>query len=98
MWETLTAQTASFMTNLGMPGYNCKVFNCFSSRAAPEISFLEYQQRMTTKLNWRNNIVAIILRVDGTLNRQIKKQILRTSILSLLTKTFQYTRNWSNAS
>ena len=40
--------------------------------------FLEYQQRMTTKLNWRNNIVAVITRVNGTLKSQIKNRTLHT--------------------
>ena len=43
-----------------------------------ESRFLEYQQRMTTKLNWRNNIVAVITRVNGTLKSQIKNRTLHT--------------------
>ena len=49
--------------NLRMPGENCLIFNWYSSRAAPGISFF----RVPTKdeeysINWRNNIVAVIAR------------------------------------
>ena len=53
--------------------------------------FLEYKRRMTTKLNWGNNIIAVVTRVDGDLKRQIKNRTLNTSILLRLTKIFQYT-------
>ena len=44
-----------------MPGENCLTFNWYSSRAAPGISFF----RVPTKddeyrINWRNNIAAVI--------------------------------------
>ena len=60
--------------------------------------FLEYQWRMTKKLNWRKNIVAVITRVDGNLKNQIKNRTLHASRLFLPTKIFQYTSNWSKAS
>ena len=65
-----------------MPGENCSIFNCHSSRAAPGISFF----RVPTKddeysTNWRNKIVAVITRdrvIDGNLKRQIKNRTLHT--------------------
>ena len=71
-----------FVLNLRMPGETCSVFNCHSSRAAPEISFF----RVPTKddeysTNWRNNIVAVITCdrvIDGNLKRQIKNRALHT--------------------
>ena len=46
-----------------MSGENCLTFNWHGSRAAPRISFF----RVATKddeyrINWRNNIVAVITR------------------------------------
>ena len=65
-----------------MPGENCSIFNCHSSRAAPGISFF----RVPTKddeysTNWRNNIIAVITRdrvIDGNLKRQIKSRTFHT--------------------
>ena len=61
-------------------------------------SFLEYQRRMTTKSNWKNNIVAVITCVDGKMKRKIKNRTPHTSRLFLLTKMFQYTSNSSKVS
>ena len=60
--------------------------------------FLEYQRRMTIKLNWRKNLVAVIARANGDLKRQIQNRTLHTSRLFPLTKLFQHTSNWSKAS
>ena len=62
------------MPNLRMPGKNFSKFDFYSSKAVPGICFLEYQWRMTTKLNWENNIVAVITHVDGDLKRQLKTE------------------------
>ena len=59
---------------------------------------LEYQQRMTTKLNWRKKIAALITLLDGNLKRQTKNGTLHTFRLFLQAKIFQYTSNWSKAS
>ena len=52
--------------------------------------FLENQRRMTTKLNWRNNIV------KKKLKRQIKNRTLHTSRLFLLTKFITHSWYTSN--
>ena len=49
--------------DLRMPGENCLIFNWYSSRAAPRISFFgvptKDDEYCTT---WRNNILAVITR------------------------------------
>ena len=65
-----------------MPGENCLIFNCHSSRAAPGISLF----RVPTKdgeysANWSNKIVIAITSdrvIDGNLKRQIKNRTLHT--------------------
>ena len=83
------------MPNLRMPGENCSIFNCYSARAATGNSFFRITTKNDDKVNWRNNIIAVITLVYGDLKRQIKNRKLHTSRLFLLTKTFQYTSNWS---
>ena len=54
--------------DLRMPGENCLIFNWYSSRAAPAISFFRVPTRDDEYIvNWRNNIVAVI-----TLNTLVK--------------------------
>ena len=65
-----------------MPGENCSIFNCHSSKAAPGISLF----RVPTKdgeysANWSNKIVVAITSdrvIDGNLKRQIKNRTLHT--------------------
>ena len=71
-----------------MPGGNCSIFNCYSSRAAPAILFFRIPAKNTLKLNWRKSIVSVITRVDGDLKRQIENRTLHTSGLFLLAKIF----------
>ena len=38
------------MPNLGMPGENFSTFNCYSSRAAPEMSFFRLPKKNGNKI------------------------------------------------
>ena len=61
-----------------MSGESCLIFNWHSSRAASEISFfIAPTKNDENKINWRNNIVAVITcdtrqGAEGNLKRQIK--------------------------
>ena len=55
--------SSCFVLYLRMSGENCLIFNWYSSRTAPGISFY----RVPTKddeysINWRKNLVAVIIR------------------------------------
>ena len=87
------------MPNLRVPGENFSIFNCYSSWTAPGISFF----RMSTKNDYKfkleeQHCCNYYSGIDDNLKRQIKKQTLHFARLFLLTKTFQYSSNWSKAS
>ena len=84
------------MRNLRIPGKNCSIFNCYSFRAAPGISFFGIPTKNGDKIKLgEQNCCSYYSCVVGNLKRQIKNRTLHTSRLFLLTKTFQYTSNWS---
>ena len=85
-----------FITNLRMPGENCSIFNCYSSRAAPGISFFRIPTKNDDKIKLEDqHCCSYYSCMDSGLKRQIKNQALHTSRQFLLTKIFQYTSNWS---
>ena len=87
------------MPNLRMPGENCSIFNCYSSRAAPGISFFRIPTKNDYKIKLEEqHCCSYYSCVDGDLKRQIKNRTLHTSRLFPLTKIFRYTSNWSKAS
>ena len=71
------------MLNLRISGENCLIFNWHSSRAAPGISFLVCQQRITNivQTGRRKNIVAVITR--DTVMKAIQKGKLKTKHFEL---------------
>ena len=88
-----------FMQNSRIHGENCSIFNCLSSGAAPVISLFRIPTMDDDKSKLEEqHCCSHYSCVDGGLKRQIKNQTLHTCRLFLLTKTFQYTGNFSKAS
>ena len=70
----------------------CSIFNCYSSRADPRISFFRIPTKNDDKIKLEEkHCCSYYSCVHSDLKRQIKNQTLHTSRLFLLTKTFQYT-------
>ena len=87
------------MSNLKMPGENCLILNCYSSRADPRFSFFRIPTKNDHKMKMEEqHCCSYYSCVDSDLKRENKNRTLHTSKLFLLTKTFQYTSNWSKAS
>ena len=87
------------MPNLGMPGENFSTFNCYSSRAAPGMSFFRLPKKNDNKIKLEEqHCCSYYSGVDSNLKSQIKNRTLHTSRLFLITKAFQYTSDWSKAS
>ena len=87
------------MPNLRMPFENYSIFNCYTSRAAPGISFFRIPTKNDDKIKLEEqHCCSYYSCIDGNLKRQIKNQTLHTSRLFLLTKIFQHTNNWPKAS
>ena len=86
------------MPNLRMPGENCSIFNCYSSRAAPGISFFGIPMNNDDKIKLEEQHCCSYYSCNGGLKRQIKNRTLDTFRLFLLNKIFQYASNWSKAS
>ena len=91
--------TKCFITNLRMPGENCSIFNCYSSRAAPGILFFRIPTKNDNEIKLEDqHCCSYYSCVDSYLKMQIKNWTLHIVRLLLLSKTFQYTSNWSKAS
>ena len=87
------------MPILRIPVENCSIFSCYSSRAAPGISFSRIPTKNDDKIKpEEQHCCSYYSCVDDDLKGQIKNRTLQTSRLFLPTKTFQYTSNWSKAS
>ena len=87
------------MPNLRMLFQNYSIFNCYSSRATPGISFFRITTKNDDKIKpEEQHCYSYYSCIDGDVKRQIKNQTLHTSRLFLLTKIFQYTNNWPKAS
>ena len=86
------------MSNLRMPGENCLILNCYSSRADPRFSFFRIPTKNDHKIKMEEqHCCSYYSCVDSDLKREKKPE--RCILLNfLLTKTFQYTSNWSKAS
>ena len=63
-----------------MPGYNCAIPGCSTSRAAPIVALLGMPKNDDEyNVNWRKNIVDMITKirvVDASLKRQIERKSL----------------------
>ena len=113
MWVTIEqfkvkGWHSCFVLNLRMPGENCLIFICHSSRAARAISFLEQQQRMTNTVQTGETTLLQLLLVirwwrqfkktnkkPNILSCIILKKISVVSKLFLLNCIFHYISNWS---
>ena len=77
------------MPNLRMPFENYSIFNCYSSRAAPGISFFRIPTKNDDKIKLEEqHCCSYYSCIDGDLKRQIKDRTLHTSRLFLLSKFF----------
>ena len=71
-----------------MPGENCSIFNCYSSRAAPAILFSKIPTKNDDKIKPEEQHCYSYYSCHGNLKRQIKNRTLHTSRQFLLTKIF----------
>ena len=79
--------SSCLVLNLKMSGKDCLFVNWHSSRAAHEIPFLEYQQRMTNTVQTGETILLQLLLVkllidEGNLKKQIKTQTIWVALSS----------------
>ena len=88
MRETLTVLSQRINCML-LPGENCLIFNCYSFRAVPGISFFRIPTKNDNKIKLeQQHCCSYYSCVDSDLKRQIKNRTLHTSRLFLLTKLF----------